>query len=182
MLDATRRWLRRNRTTLLISAGVVGAGYVAGQYVVGKIQEARQRMSDDRISKEKYGFCFRRCETRRLIVLATAYGDDSSRTRRTAHTPSLPCFLPFARRSSAPCQSSRSPNNYSRNVRSDCGGLGSPRQHPPSSLPRLQALQTRLPAFRAVAMSMQVSWRAALGMEAHHLQGRKEAKRSYGRR
>ncbi|KAK5166071.1 peroxin [Saxophila tyrrhenica] len=51
-MQATRRWLRRNRTTLLITAGVVGAGYVAGQYVVGKIQEARQRMSEDRISKE----------------------------------------------------------------------------------------------------------------------------------
>ncbi|KAK3048863.1 peroxin [Extremus antarcticus] len=52
MFQATRRWLRRNRTTLLISAGVVGAGYVAGQYVIGKIQEARQRTTEDRISKE----------------------------------------------------------------------------------------------------------------------------------
>lgn len=52
MFQATRRWLRRNRTTLLVTAGVVGAGYVAGQYVIGKIQEARQRTTEDRISKE----------------------------------------------------------------------------------------------------------------------------------
>jgi hypothetical protein len=30
-----------------------GAGYVAGQYVLGKISEARQRMGEDRIAKEK---------------------------------------------------------------------------------------------------------------------------------
>ena len=54
MIEATRRWFRRNRTNLLIGAGVIGAGYVAGQYVLGKIQEARQRMSEERISKEKY--------------------------------------------------------------------------------------------------------------------------------
>lgn len=53
MIAATRRWLRRNRTSLAIGAGVVGAGYVAGQYVLGKISEARQRMSEDRIAKEK---------------------------------------------------------------------------------------------------------------------------------
>ncbi|KAK3710608.1 peroxin [Vermiconidia calcicola] len=52
MLATSRRWFRRNRTTLLIGAGVVGAGYVATQYVVGKIQEARQRMGEDRIAKE----------------------------------------------------------------------------------------------------------------------------------
>lgn len=54
MIAATRRWFRRNRTTIFISAGVVGAGYVAGQYVLGKIQEARQRMSEERIAKDKY--------------------------------------------------------------------------------------------------------------------------------
>ncbi|KAK5134870.1 hypothetical protein LTR08_005960 [Meristemomyces frigidus] len=52
MIAATRRWVRRNRTGLAIGAGVVGAGYLAGQYVVGKIQEARQRMSEDRVAKE----------------------------------------------------------------------------------------------------------------------------------
>ncbi|KAK5107089.1 hypothetical protein LTR62_001873 [Meristemomyces frigidus] len=52
MIDATRRWFRRNRTGLLIGAGVVGAGYLAGQYVIGKIQEARQRMTEDKAAKE----------------------------------------------------------------------------------------------------------------------------------
>ena len=54
MIAATRRWVRRNRTGIAISAGVIGAGYLAGQYVVSKIQEARQRMGEDRIAKEKY--------------------------------------------------------------------------------------------------------------------------------
>jgi len=53
MIAATRRWFRRNRTNLAIGAGVIGVGYVAGQYVLGKISEARQRMSEDRIAKEK---------------------------------------------------------------------------------------------------------------------------------
>lgn len=53
MIAATRRWFRRNRTGLAIGAGVIGVGYVAGQYVLGKISEARQRMSEDRIAKEK---------------------------------------------------------------------------------------------------------------------------------
>ncbi|KAH9828326.1 peroxisomal biogenesis factor 3-like [Teratosphaeria destructans] len=52
MIAATRRWFRRNRTNLVVGAGVIGAGYLAGQYVLGKIQEARQRMSEERISKE----------------------------------------------------------------------------------------------------------------------------------
>jgi hypothetical protein len=54
MITGTRRWLRRNRTNFAIGAGVLGAGYMAGQYVLGKISEARQRMSDERIAKEKY--------------------------------------------------------------------------------------------------------------------------------
>jgi peroxin-3 len=36
-----------------VGAGVLGAGYLAGQYVLGKVSEARQRMSDERIAKEK---------------------------------------------------------------------------------------------------------------------------------
>lgn len=59
MIAATRRWFRRNRTNLLVGAGVIGAGYVAGQYVLGKIQEARQRMGEERIAKEKYGILSR---------------------------------------------------------------------------------------------------------------------------
>ena len=54
MISSTRKWFRRNRTNFAIGAGVVGAGYLAGQYVLGKLSEARQRMSDDRIAKEKY--------------------------------------------------------------------------------------------------------------------------------
>ncbi|KAI0437169.1 Peroxin-3 family protein [Xylaria telfairii] len=52
MLSATRRWLRRNRTPIGIGVGIVGAGYLATQYVLGKINDARERMSSDRIAKE----------------------------------------------------------------------------------------------------------------------------------
>lgn len=54
MFAGTRRWLRRNRTPLAIGLGVVGAGYVVTQYVLTKINDARERMSSDRIAKEKY--------------------------------------------------------------------------------------------------------------------------------
>jgi len=54
MIGATRRWLRRNRKGLAIGAGIIGAGYLAGQYVLSKITEARERMSSDRIAREKY--------------------------------------------------------------------------------------------------------------------------------
>jgi hypothetical protein len=54
MIGATRRWFRRNRKGLAIGAGVIGAGYLAGQYVLSKITEARERMSSDRIAREKY--------------------------------------------------------------------------------------------------------------------------------
>ena len=54
MIAATRRWLRRNRTHIGIGVGLLGATYLAGQYVVSKISEARERMTSDRIAKEKY--------------------------------------------------------------------------------------------------------------------------------
>jgi hypothetical protein len=54
MISATRRWLRRNRTPFAIGFGVIGVGYVATQYVLGKISDARERMSSDRIAREKY--------------------------------------------------------------------------------------------------------------------------------
>ena len=54
MISATRRWLRRNRSNFAIGLGVVGVGYIAGQYVLGKILEARERMTSDRIAREKY--------------------------------------------------------------------------------------------------------------------------------
>jgi peroxin-3 len=53
MISATRRWLRRNRNGIAITAGVVGATYLAGQYIVSKISEARERSNLDRIAKEK---------------------------------------------------------------------------------------------------------------------------------
>lgn len=52
MFSATRRWLRRNRAPIAIGLGVVGAGYVVTQYVLSKINDARERMSSDRIAKE----------------------------------------------------------------------------------------------------------------------------------
>ncbi|KAK8041855.1 hypothetical protein PG993_006378 [Apiospora rasikravindrae] len=52
MLSATRRWFRRNRTPIAVGVGVVGAGYLATQYVLNKINDARERMSSDRIAKE----------------------------------------------------------------------------------------------------------------------------------
>ncbi|KAI3343801.1 Peroxin-3 family protein [Ustulina deusta] len=52
MLSTTRRWFRRNRTPIAIGVGIVGAGYLATQYVLGKINDARERMSSDRIAKE----------------------------------------------------------------------------------------------------------------------------------
>lgn len=54
MISASRRWVRRNRSGLAIAAGVVGATYLAGQYVIGKISEARERMTSDRLAREKY--------------------------------------------------------------------------------------------------------------------------------
>jgi hypothetical protein len=53
MFAATRRWFRRNRTPIAIGVGVVGAGYVVTQYILNKINDARERMSSDRIAKEK---------------------------------------------------------------------------------------------------------------------------------
>lgn len=53
MFAATRRWFRRNRTPIAIGLGVVGAGYVATQYILNKLSDARERMSSDRIAKEK---------------------------------------------------------------------------------------------------------------------------------
>jgi len=54
MIGATRRWVRRHRKGLAIGVGIVGAGYLVGQYVLSKISEARERMSSERIAREKY--------------------------------------------------------------------------------------------------------------------------------
>ena len=52
MFAATRRWFNRNRKPLAITAGVIGAGYVVTHYVLNKLNDARERMSSDRIAKE----------------------------------------------------------------------------------------------------------------------------------
>ena len=86
MISATRRWLKRNRTNFAIGFGVLGVGYVAGQYAINKISEARERMSSDRVAKEKYA-------TLSPLALADeahailAYGDDSNKTKKIAHSP-----------------------------------------------------------------------------------------------
>jgi peroxin-3 len=54
MFSSTRRWLRNHRTPIAIGVGIIGAGYVATNYVLNKINDARERMSSDRIAKEKY--------------------------------------------------------------------------------------------------------------------------------
>ena len=53
MIEGAKRWLRRNRTGLTIGLGAIGVGYVATQYVISRITDARERMSGDRIAKEK---------------------------------------------------------------------------------------------------------------------------------
>lgn len=45
--------MRQNRTPIAIGVGIVGAGYVVTQYVLSRINDARERMSSDRIAKEK---------------------------------------------------------------------------------------------------------------------------------
>jgi hypothetical protein len=95
MFSATRRWFRRNRTPLAIGLGVVGAGYVVTQYVLAKVNDARERMSSDRIAKEKYVYLH---VINRFPVTNppsfSACAADSSRTRKTAHSQSSPYCQP----------------------------------------------------------------------------------------
>jgi hypothetical protein len=79
MISATRRWFRRNRKTLAIGTGVIGVGYLAGQYVMSKISEARERMSSDRIAREKYVASFLH-----LIACSATQADYPSATQLTA--------------------------------------------------------------------------------------------------
>lgn len=53
MFSSARRWMRQNRTPIAIGVGIVGAGYVVTQYVLSRLNDARERMSSDRIAKEK---------------------------------------------------------------------------------------------------------------------------------
>ena len=54
MIQSARNWFKRNRTNFAIGAGVLGAGYLATQYALNKLTETRQRMSEERIAKDKY--------------------------------------------------------------------------------------------------------------------------------
>ncbi|RKF56960.1 Peroxisomal biogenesis factor 3 [Golovinomyces cichoracearum] len=56
MINASRRWFRRNKTPIAVGAGIIGFGYVATQYLLGKLSDARERISGDRIAREKYSF------------------------------------------------------------------------------------------------------------------------------
>lgn len=84
MIGATKRWFRRNRRGLAIGAGVIGAGYMAGQYVVNKIFETRERMSSDRIAREKSVFLPRLLplslekQVVRAVNLTTSWAHDTS--------------------------------------------------------------------------------------------------------
>ncbi|KIW00806.1 uncharacterized protein PV09_07785 [Verruconis gallopava] len=76
MLSSTRQWLRRNRTTFAIGAGVLAASYGVAQYAIGKLSETRQRMSDERIAKENLRRRFEQnqedCTFTVLAILPTA--------------------------------------------------------------------------------------------------------------
>jgi peroxin-3 len=79
MFSSARRWLRQNRTPIAIGAGVVGAGYLVSQYVLSKINDARERMSSDRIAKENLRRRFEQnqedCTFTVLALLPTATGN-----------------------------------------------------------------------------------------------------------
>ncbi|TFB05414.1 Peroxisomal biogenesis factor 3 [Trichoderma ghanense] len=79
MLSSARRWVHRNRTPIAIGLGVVGAGYAVTQYVMSKINDARERMSSDRIAKENLRRRFEQnqedCTFTVLALLPTATGN-----------------------------------------------------------------------------------------------------------
>lgn len=83
MIAATRKWLRRNRTPFAIGFGVLGVGYVATQYVMGKISDALQRMSSDRIAREKY-----KClpSSTKQLLTQSVYVVDSNKIKKIAHS------------------------------------------------------------------------------------------------
>ncbi|PON27934.1 hypothetical protein TGAM01_v203071 [Trichoderma gamsii] len=79
MLSSAQRWVRRNRTPIAIGVGVLGAGYAVTQYVMAKINDARERMSSDRIAKENLRRRFEQnqedCTYTVLALLPTATGN-----------------------------------------------------------------------------------------------------------
>ena len=60
MLSASRRWLQRYRAPLAVGVGIVSATYVAAQYVVGRMEEARERLTSERLAKDKWARISRR--------------------------------------------------------------------------------------------------------------------------
>lgn len=87
MLQATRRWFRRNRTGLAIAAGAIGVGYLAGQYAIGKWLEARQRMAEEKVSEEKYDCPNQILALNSPLIDITAYDDALRKISKTV--PSL---------------------------------------------------------------------------------------------
>ena len=82
MIDATRRWLRRNRTKFAVGFGVIGVGYVVGQYALRKLAEARERMSIDRIARDKYVFTSKTLHSIQHLLLANICFQTPSLRRR----------------------------------------------------------------------------------------------------
>lgn len=54
VFDATRRFLRRNRTNIFVGAGIAATGYLAVNYITSKITDAKSRMQSERVAREKY--------------------------------------------------------------------------------------------------------------------------------
>lgn len=87
MIQSASNWFKRNRTNFAIATGAIGAGYLAGQYALNKLTETRQRMSEERIAKEKYVQIEGSLKSA-ANVWNEVYVDDLSRIKRIAHSPS----------------------------------------------------------------------------------------------
>lgn len=70
---------------------MLGAGYLATQYVLGKLTETRQRMSDERIAKEKYVDALKhhlsvQDSRPKTLTVHPVSVDASNKTRKIAHS------------------------------------------------------------------------------------------------
>jgi hypothetical protein len=106
MIRSAGNWFKRNRTNFAIAAGAIGTGYLAGQYALNKLTETRQRMSEERIAKEKYVQIEGSLKSS-ANVWNEASVDDLSRIRRIAHSPSSLYYRQLPRTSSKPYRLSR---------------------------------------------------------------------------
>ena len=183
MFAATRSWYRRNRKTLAIAAGVISIGYVAGQYALNKIQEARQRMSEDRIAKEKYGRVPMEGarQKNKADALRPASDADSNKIRKTAPTLSWRSCLPFVTKSSQRCPSSRSPNSCRKSDRRGCTDWEHPKLHlqnirPHHPVPRMMQV------CRAVLSYMPARSLAAMDSPMYLTPAPRGVRRNYGKR